>query len=242
MTLVLSTLWEVFHVYSSLFERGGIQARQARLIAALQRQFADDLQCAIEDSPRPNDGPTSSSVRRFGLQGGAHSLRFDVLQMLPDDQLPASESSSSLGRASATVPQVPELRTVGYRFVSRRHLPGLPGGSPREDAAQSGNDSSLEAPRPNPGLTRWEIDFETPLERTAGRTLPAQEPIGDAGLQPPSTGTGGTSFEDLAAQATAPEAITWLPEVRRAAFRYFDGRAWSDSWKKLHARLLAGGR
>ncbi len=237
MTLVLTTLWETFHVYSRLFERGGIQARQARLVAALQRQFADDLQSAIEDSPRPNDASSVSSVRRFGLLGSADMLRFDVLQMLPDDQLPSSEDSPSLGRASTSKSQVPELKTVVYRFVPRRHSSGA---SSREDTTERATEASQdEAFLPDPGLTRWEIDFETPLETTAGRAVPMKEPTGDADLPSPARGTaGGASFEDLAAQAAAPEAITWLPEVRRATFQYFDGRTWSDSWNSIQRGSL----
>ncbi len=67
-----------------------IQARHARLVAALQRQFTDDLQSAIEDSPRPNDASAGSV--RCGVsvfKARAHTLRFDVLQTLPDDQLPS---------------------------------------------------------------------------------------------------------------------------------------------------------
>jgi hypothetical protein len=244
--MVLTTLWQMFHVYSRLFESGGIQARQARLVTALQRQFADDLQSAIEDSPRPNDAATSSSVRRFGLQGSAHTLRFDVLQMLPDDQLPASEEASSIGRTSAFTPQAPELKTVVYRFVSRHHSSfGLPGESAREETTASGNEPSAEGALPRPGLTRWELDFETPLEKNAARPQPAMETTDDADVQAPSTGTtsgaggtGGASFEDMAAQAAAPEAMTWLPEVRRATFRYFDGRSWSDSWNSLQRGSL----
>jgi hypothetical protein len=231
MTLVLGTLWEMFHVYSQLFERGGIEARQARLVTALQRQFVDDLQSAIEDSPRPNDSTAGSSVRRFGLQGGPHTLRFDVLQTLPDDQLPSGEDSPTLGRASTSKPQVPELKTVIYRFVSRRRLSGQP---EREEATENRGESSTEASFARPGLTRWEIDFETPLEKTAARSLPTTEATEDANFEPPSPAPGGgTSFEDLVAQATAAEAATWLPEVRTATFRYFDGHAWSDSWNSL---------
>ncbi len=236
MTLVLATLWEVFHVYSRLFETGGIQARQARLVSALQRLFTDDLESAIEDSPRPNEASAGSSVRRFGLQGSAHTLRVDVLQMLPDDQLPAGQDSSSLGQASASRPQVPELRTVVYRFVGRRHSLGE---SLREDATPSGNESSPEGSLPRPGLTRWEIDFETPLEKTSGRPQPVKEPTDEANPEPSSPDTaGGASFEDMAAGATTPEATTWLPEVRRATFRYFDGRGWSDSWNSLQRGSL----
>jgi hypothetical protein len=240
MTLVLGTLWEVFHVYSRLFERGGVQARHARLVAALQRQFTDDLQSAIEDSPRPNDASAGSSVRRFGLQGSAHVLRFDVLETLPDDQLPASEDLSSLGRAPGSKPQVPELKTVVYRFVSRRRSPSDSAreDSPREDAAESRNGPSADASFLGPGLTRWEIDFETPLESSA-RAVPTKEPIGGASFEPPARGAaGGASFEDLVAQATAAEAATWLPEVRRATFRYFDGHTWSDSWNSLQRGSL----
>jgi prepilin-type N-terminal cleavage/methylation domain-containing protein len=232
MTLVLGTLWEMFHVYSQLFERGGIEARQARLVTALQRQFVDDLQSAIEDSPRPNDSSAGSAVRRFGLQGGPHTLRFDVLQTLPDDQLPSGEDSPTLGRASTSKPQVPELKTVIYRFVSRRRR--LSGQPEREEATENRDEPSAEASFARPGLTRWEIDFETPLEKTAARSLPTTEATEDANVEPSSPAPGGgTSFEDLVAQATAAEAATWLPEVRGATFRYFDGHAWSDSWNSL---------
>jgi hypothetical protein len=231
MTVVLGTLWEMFHVYSQLFERGGIEARHARLVTALQRQLADDLQSAIEDSPRPGDGG-GAAVRRFGLQGGPHTLRFDVLQALPDDQLPSSEDLPTLGRASSTKPQVPELRTVIYRFVSRhRRLAGEP---QREETTESRDELPMQSSFARPGLTRWEIDFETPLEKNPARSMPTPEAAGEADFEPSSPAPGGgTSFEDMVALAAAPEATTWLPEVRRASFRYFDGHGWSDSWNSI---------
>ena len=239
MTLVLGTLWEMFHVYSQLFERGGTEARHARLVTALQRQFADDLQRAIEDSPRPNDSTAGSSMRRFGLQGSSHALRFDVMQTLPDDQLPSSEDLPTLGRATTSKPQVPELKTVIYRFVSRRRR--IAGAPEREATTEGREEPSAEASFARPGLTRWEIDFETPLEKNAAGGQPTTEATEDADVEPPApAATGGTSFEDLVARASAPEAATWLPEVREATFRYFDGHAWSDSWNSL-ARLAAGG-
>jgi len=242
MAMVLGALWEVLHVYSHLFESGGIEVRHARLITALVRQLTDDLHSAIEDSPRGHEAAASSAageagvVRRFGLQGTADTLRVDVLQTLPEDQLPAAEDVTSLGRASPTKPQVPELKTVVYRFTpDRRSLNQLA----REDVPGSGKEWSADAPLPGSGLSRWEIGFETPLESASARTPPAKTPAGEADVQPPSRDApSGPSFEDLAAQTVASQAITWLPEVHRAAFRYFDGTSWSDSWNSLQRGSL----
>jgi prepilin-type N-terminal cleavage/methylation domain-containing protein len=242
MALVLSTLWGVFHVYSRLFESGGIEARNARLVTALERQFTDDFHSAIEDSRRENEAATSSSagnpgvVRRFGLQGTASTLRFDVLQTGPEDQLSSAEDALSLGRASPSKPQVPELKTIVYRFTpDRRPLSK----SAREDAAESGQGLLADVSLPGPGLSRWEIGFETPLENTEARTPATKTPAGEVDVRPPSRdAASGVSFEDLAAQTIATQAITWLPEVHRAAFRYFDGRTWSDSWDSLQRGSL----
>jgi hypothetical protein len=50
--------------------------------------------------------------------------------------------------------------------------------------------------------------------------------------------TSSASFEDLVAQTIADDGTTHLPEVRSAAFRYFDGQTWSDSWNSLQRGSL----
>jgi type II secretory pathway pseudopilin PulG len=238
MAMLLSTLLAVFNIYSRLFETGGTQVARAQLAAALERQFTDDLRSAIEDSPRENNAAGGSgSVRRFSLLGTATTLRFDVLQMLPEDQLPMLDHSSTAGLASGSKPHVPELKTVAYRFVPKRPPLSKAVG---EDALERGGDVFASLVAPGPGLTRWEIGFETPLQGTAlSDMLNNKKQLDDINSESPTRDTVlGANFADLLAQTPDAEALTWLPEVLSAAFRYFDGATWSNQWDSLQQGSL----
>jgi prepilin-type N-terminal cleavage/methylation domain-containing protein len=244
MAMVLTALLSIFNIYSRLFETGGAHVRHAQLIAAIERQLTDDLQSALEDSPSPNRDPgnpaalASGIVRRFGLQGTAEMLRFDVLQTLPEDQLPLTEDLSSLRAASASVPHIPELKTVVYRFTREQEAIRP---SAREEEAEFGPDDDFSAymPLPGPGLTRWEISLETPLERMDASEALNKDSSNEANGETPTRATAlNASVKRLLANTTAAAPVTWLPEVRWMAFRYFDGQTWSDHWNSLRRGSL----
>lgn len=233
MALVLAVLWSVFGVFNRFFEVAPVQAAQAQLVVALAQQLADDLNCAIEDSPsqdpnrpsaagRANAGP----VRRFGLLGTSDSLRIDVLQRVPPTRAATSPAGpAALAYGQATGPRVPELRTVFYRLVS----------APAEDHAEqpdatSGSNYYLAVAERNSapggsGLVRWELDFETPVDPD---TLALVEELG---LDPQMLYEPGTMFPPQ-------QRATWVTEVVGLRFRYFDGKSWSSSWNSLQRKSL----
>jgi hypothetical protein len=238
MAMLLTTLMAVFNIYSHLFETGGAKVARAQLAAALERQFTDDLRSAIEDSPDQNNAAGGAgSVRRFSLLGTATTLRFDVLQMLPEDQIPTLNPLSTGGLASGSTPHVPELKTVAYRFVPKRPPLSKAVG---EDALERSGDVFASLVAPGPGLTRWEIGFETPLQGTAmSDMLNNKKQLDDINSESSPHDTAlGVNFEDLLAQTPDAEGLTWLPEVLSAAFRYFDGTTWSDQWNSLQQGSL----
>ena len=239
LAMLLTALLGVFHIYSRLFEAGGKTVARAQLATALERQFTDDLRSAIEDSPR-DGSPTvgSGPVRRFSLVGTATTLRFDVLEMLPADQLPIAEPlSPEAGLSGGPTPHVPELKTVAYRFVPKRPLLGK---TLDEGLLERPGDPFASLVAPGPGLSRWEIGFETPLGGTAASDLlNAQKQLDEINRQPSAEDTPlNADFADLVAQTPNADGLTWLPEVRSAAFRYFDGSTWSDQWNSLQQGSL----
>ncbi len=249
---LLGILWGLFSVYLRLFETGQAKAQQQQLVRALLQQLTDDLHSALEDSPAEGARGTSAGVRRFGLLGSSDSLRFDVLQVIPLEETPHLETdvSQRLVGAAAT-PQVPELRTIYYTFAD-------PDNSGINRLASAG-ETLDEATQPNrnarPGLTRRELDYETPDgERptnlsggsssagvAAGSTgvtyvLPTEAEIGDsaAGLSAAAEPTAGQSLET----EVEDDSLIWLPEVAQLEFRYFDGKAWSSEWDSLQRKSL----
>jgi prepilin-type N-terminal cleavage/methylation domain-containing protein len=239
LAMLLTAILAVFSIYSRLFDSGGKKVARAQLAAALERQLTDDLRSAIEDSPREqNPASSSGPVRRFSLVGTASTLRFDVLQTLPEDQLPTVEPlSTAADLASGPKAHVPELKTVAYRFVPKQPLLSKAVG---EDGLEHAGDLFASLVAPGPGLSRWEIGFETPLGGTAVSDMLNNKKQLDEINREPSAGdtTLTTDFEDLMSQTPNAEALTWLPEVRSAAFRYFDGSAWSDQWNSLQQGSL----
>jgi hypothetical protein len=112
-------------------------------------------------------------------------------------------------------PQAPELRTVYYSFHE----------------SLSAN-SAL--PDDRVGLTRRELDFETPdeldeaaLSGFADVSLDEEVPVvGESGVVAKST------FEQLM-EVGMDNSVIWVPEVVALQFRYFDGSSWRSSWDSL---------
>gem|GEM_PF-1405355 len=232
MALILAVLWSVFGVFNRFFEVAPVQAAQAQLVAALAQQLAEDLNCAIEDSPlqdpnRPSAGQRTNagSVRRFGLLGSSDSLRIDVLQPVPPARAGYGQGVSAADALYGphSGPRVPELRTIFYRLVSApseeysEEPTGAIGGFGSSDYGAGATGKS--------GLVRWELDFETPVDP---ETLALVEELG---LDPQMLYEPGTMLP-------SEQQATWVTEVVGLRFRYFDGKSWSSSWNSLQRKSL----
>jgi hypothetical protein len=242
--VLLVALWMLMGTYGELFDKGQQQVERAQLCRALLQQMADDLRSAIQD-PLPgmiSEAAGAAQRRRFGLFGSSRELRFDVLQLTPQQGNPIP-----LGRAAGEVDEtkaarVPELRTVHYTFFE-----------PMVGDEPSGPGQA--------GLVRSELDFETPLEgaATAGlataRSPQARKSAdrGAASSVEPSDAAGGrgsevggrdtdpaSSVEPSDSESGSADDDTRLsvPEVVSIQFRYFDGRGWTDAWNSLERKSL----
>ena len=215
-TLMLG-IWSLLNVYIGLFEDGDSKSEQAQLVRALMQQLTDDLHGAIQDPipglPTRPLGPTP--VRRFGLFGTQSELRFDVLQITPFQGSLTPGAEDGLSRQLL---RAPELRTVYYRFEQSGGLTG---------------DNTVT----QPGLSRRELDFETPY--------PEEADSGFGSLGSPPTQTLDV-FGDLAGASSGgllvvdpnDDSIMLAPEVVDCHFRYFDGSTWSSGWNSLQRKSL----
>lgn len=215
-SVLLLALWGLYSTYAELFERGQTRVEQSQLSRALLQQLADDLHSAIQDPVPGRDTPTpgGTPLRRFSFFGSAHELRLDVLQaaLPPGDATPEGDKQATAGGPAP--PRVPELRTVYYSFAAPFEADsGLPGQG---------------------GLTRRELDFETPA---------VVEPA-HAG---PRVTTGlalaaGTALDEPGKAAPDPPAddprVTAVPEVSALDFRYFDGSGWTSEWNSIQRKSL----
>jgi len=221
-SVLLAALWMLMSTFGELFDKGQQQVERAQLCRALLEQMAEDLRSAIQD-PLPGTAREASGTgqrRRFGLYGSSRELRFDVLQITPQQAnlVPVGRT----GRRSDETPaaRVPELRTVHYAFFEASAGDGL---------------SNLD----QQGLVRTELDFETPLED-------AGAPGGEAEGSLAASGAADLGTDSSAGQADAtvdPESAVddtrlEVPEVVSLQFRYFDGRGWADSWNSLDRKSL----
>lgn len=234
--VLLAVLWGVFSVYLRLFETGPAQTEQVQLARTLLQQLSDDLQSAIEDGPGedpqatwPGPASGSGSVRRFGLLGTAHALRMDVLQVMPLEEAPSLSGDVADTLRGVTVRQVPELRTIFYTF------------QPRDFFANADQIAAEQTdPEAKPGLTRRELDYETPYadaqDALAGRRLPgattsrARNSTSEISTDPLS--------DELLDAELQDDSTTWVPEVVGLEFRYFDGNGFRSDWDSLQQQSL----
>ncbi|MBN2477371.1 MAG: prepilin-type N-terminal cleavage/methylation domain-containing protein [Pirellulales bacterium] len=231
---LLVVLWGLAGTYADLFETGQARSEQSQLARSLLGQLADDLRSAIEDSPTRHPAADASAaaavspVRRFGLLGTQRSLRFDVLQVIPLEQTPDLNTDVSETFWGSMTSQVPELRTVYYSFRNPDEQ--------REFAQADAPEGDWDG---RPGLTRRELDFETPYDEEeaspGGRSSPPTDvsSIGDL-----ATTAAGDASEELLDELAQDESITWAPEVVGLQFRYFDGSSWSGQWDSLQRKSL----
>lgn len=238
--VLLGALWMLLGTYGELFDKGQRQVERAQLCRALLEQMAEDLRSAIQD-PLPGTADEIAGAaqrRRFGLFGSSRELRFDILQLTPQQG-----NLVPVGRAAGVTEEtrtarVPELRTVHYTFLEPSG-----GESPERELSDSGEAAELDpgggesSLASQTGLVRSELDFETPLETET-------EP-GMAGESAIPVDPDFAADRDLAADPDAAADLEaeddtrlWVPEVVSLQFRYFDGRGWSDTWNSLTRKAL----
>jgi prepilin-type N-terminal cleavage/methylation domain-containing protein len=215
-SVLLLALWGLYSTYAELFEKRQTRVEQSQLSRALLQQLVDDLHSAIQDPipGRETPAPGGTPLRRFSFFGSAHELRLDVLQaaLPPGGAVPTGDKQAAADGTAA--PRVPELRTVYYSFTPPVAAdPGQP--------AQG-------------GLTRRELDFETPAvvgpardgpRATADLALAAGTALGEPG---------GSAFD---APADDPQ-VTAVPEVSALDFRYYDGSGWTSEWNSIQRKSL----
>ena len=219
--VLLLALWATFDIFTKLFEKGQARVERAQLCRALMEQISDDLRAAIQDpvggSVAEPHGPVP--VRRFGLFGTASTLRFDVLQVTPEQANPVPVGHASAAEsADVSRARVPELRTVYYEFRS----PGV------GNVERSGDGIPT-------GLVRREQDFETPIGEDDELDLAG------AGLASSASGGAAETADGLSEaefQDPVDASMVWVPEVVGVEFRYYDGNAWTSSWNSLQRKSL----
>lgn len=221
VAVLMASVYQVLFIYRKLFERGETQTEEIQLVRTLSQQLSDDLVGAIQDPifiDPMSRGP--SGARRFGLFGNSKELRIDVLQI---PAFPVAPTPTAQEMEDSTEPrklQAPELRTVYYSFFQSVSV-----------------DSTL--PDARVGLTRRELDFETPEELESEEFTGASE-VSLTDESPPeevSTLSGASTFDQLL-EVGMDSTVTWAPEVVSLQFRYFDGSKWQSSWDSLARKGL----
>ena len=190
LVVLLGVLWNTVAIFTQSQHRGLRLAERSQLVRSLSQLLQDDLNAAIQDPIRPQrEIPgADDDIRRFGLSGTSQSLRVDVVAMnpfaehevarepaktynefVPSEMFPADDSSSrpggeetplyaALGEVSARPRRAAELKTVFYEFNVQPSATA-PAMSRLGDAIGYGV-----------GLSRREIDFETPDINARGVT------------------------------------------------------------------------
>lgn len=132
--VLLATLWNIVSLSTKSQSRGTRLAERSQLVRSLAQLLEDDLRAAIQDPIHPHQGPGGDDdIRRFGLSGSARSIRIDVIEINPFAVSQKPEPRMArFGEVVSSEPKAAELKTVFYDFG------------------------------PTNGLSRREIDFETP--------------------------------------------------------------------------------
>lgn len=211
LAVLMGAVWSLLGTYGNLFEDGQARAEQTQLVRSLMEQIADDLQSAIQDDAAvdPAARESGTAVRRFGFFGTERALRLDVLQPVPQPQGNVQSGAEMLADGGMSAGNVPELHTVYYQF--------------REPGTLTGGADPLA----RTGLTRREVDYQTPYDATA--------------VPPPSGQGGGIAGAATAGAGTAgavDDSILWVPEVAGLGFRYFDGQGWTSQWDSIQRKSL----
>ena len=221
IAVLMSAVYQALFIYRKLFERGETRTEEIQLVRTLTQQFSDDLGGAIQDpvftSARSRG---SSGARRFGLFGNSTELRIDVLQIPAFEIAPTPTAEEMEDTTEPRKLQAPELRTVYYSYFDSASL-----------------DSTL--PDARVGLTRRELDFETPEELDdAGLTGLTEAPVLESEPAEELPAAPSQSTFDQLLEVGMDSSVTWAPEVVSLKFRYFDGSRWRKSWDSLARKGL----
>lgn len=211
LAVLMGAVWGLLGTYGSLFEEGQARAEQTQLIRSLMEQIGSDLQSAIQDDAAVDAASRDSgaAVRRFGFFGTERELRLDVLQPVPLPQDNGQSGVAMLADGGLPTGNVPELHTVYYQF--------------REPGTLTGGAEPLA----RTGLTRREVDYQTPYDETA-----VPPPSGQGG------GIAGAATAGAGTAETVDDSILWVPEVAGLGFRYFDGQGWTTQWDSIQRKSL----
>lgn len=235
VAVLMASVYQVLFIYRKMFDRGETQTEEIQLVRSLSQQLSDDLVGAIQDPVFIGGkarGP--SGARRFGLYGNATELRIDVLQIPAFQVAPTPTAEEMEDTTQPRKLQAPELRTVYYSFLESVSV-----------------DSALSDDRV--GLTRRELDFETPeevddsemtgtpeLALTQG-TLTMEGTLAEDTLtedfEEVVSGANASTFDQLL-EVGMDSSLMWAPEVVSLKFRYFDGSKWRKSWDSLARKGL----
>lgn len=131
---LLGILWQVISLFSRAQIQSGRLAERSQLVRSLAQLLEDDLRAAIQDPIHPHQGQAGDDdIRRFGLSGSSQTLRIDVIEINPFAPTEETQPRAALfGEIQSAQAKAAELKTVFYDF------------------------------RTESGLSRREIDFETP--------------------------------------------------------------------------------
>ena len=241
---LLWSLWTLMSIHTDLFEQGQARTEQSQLVRSLSQLLTDDLRSAIQDPAvaPPKTSRTQMAARRFGMYGTSDYLRIDIIQVPPFPIAPTPTSdemeSSSLtgsglaGENEVRIAQAPELRTVYYEFVA-----------PKDPSTEEGLEVDMglgsDQPEARPGLTRRELDFETPDEDFKADSKIQSAIPNDFQIETfdDSMTEEEESFDEIL-ESEPDDSLMWAPEVVGLRFRYFDGRGWQSSWDSLRRKGL----
>lgn len=290
MATLFSMIWGLMSLYSRHYLMGEKRMARAQLVRSISQLLESDLGSAVQDPIHPMRPETSEavSIRRFGLRGDSTTLAIDVVEPNLFDEIatPAENLAFAVGGGKPQSPQVPELKTVFYEFVPLTAREGEAESALAEELDPAGGSlliGSLQTPRVGAdgtvatvesevrpfvrkfGLSRRELDFETPGEENAETEEESTDFGTDgSGVVGSLSGPPQSSFavsrdennqllEGLA-DVTDPlllppltaaqialdidDGSMWAPEVVDCRFRYFDGSDWFDAWNSIERNGL----
>ena len=221
VAVLMGAVYQVLFIYRKMFDRGETQTEEIQLVRTLSQQLSDDLAAAIQDPVFVGGKAYApSGARRFGLYGNASELRIDVLQIPAFQVAPTPTAKEMEDTTEPRKLQAPELRTVYYSFYESVPV-----------------DETL--PNARVGLTRSELDFETPeeLDETGLAGFAEVSLAEDTPPEEVVTGSSTTTFDQLL-EVEMDSSLMWAPEVVALQFRYFDGARWRSSWDSLDRKGL----
>ena len=221
VAVLMGAVYQVLFIYRKMFDRGETQTEEIQLVRTLSQQLSDDLAAAIQDPVFVGGKAYApSGARRFGLYGNASELRIDVLQIPAFQVAPTPTAKEMEDTTQPRKLQAPELRTVYYSFYDSVPV-----------------DETL--PDARVGLTRSELDFETPeeLDETGLAGFAEVSLAEDMPAEEVAAGSNATTFDQLL-EVGMDSSLMWAPEVVALQFRYFDGAKWRSSWDSLDRKGL----